>query len=112
MRTDMFGLSMLADDIAPDYEATVDATIRSIFGDPASARSEPAKVAQAILRVAAEAQPPVRLLLGGDAVSAAAAAAARRAEEDARWKAVSLSTDRDGVADSTTASAPPAAPLP
>jgi NAD(P)-dependent dehydrogenase (short-subunit alcohol dehydrogenase family) len=96
MRTDMFGLSMLEQSLAPDYEGTVGASIRGNFGDPNRARGNPAKVAQAILRVAEEKQPPVRLLLGSDAVSLAAGAAAERANEDARWRALSLSTDFDG----------------
>jgi NAD(P)-dependent dehydrogenase (short-subunit alcohol dehydrogenase family) len=96
MRTDMFGLSMLADPLAPDYEATVGAVIRRTFGRAEGARSDPAKVAQAILRVAEEKQPPVHLLLGSDAVSIAAAVAAERATEDARWKELSVSTDHDG----------------
>ena len=95
MRTDMFGLSMLAEPPSPDYEATVGAGVRATFGDPARARSNPAKVAQAILRLAEEKQPPVRLLLGSDAVAMAAAAATQRAEEDARWRALSVSTDFD-----------------
>jgi len=93
MRTDMFGLSMLADRLAPDYEGTVGAGIRATFGDPGRARSDPAKVAQAILRLSTEEQPPVHLLLGSDAVAVAGAAAAQRAEEDARWRALSVSTD-------------------
>lgn len=96
MRTDMFGLSMLADPLAPDYEATVGAAIRAVFGHPDGARGNPAKVAQAILQLADEKQPPVRLLIGTDAVFLAAAAAAERGEEDARWKALSVSTDYDG----------------
>ncbi len=86
MRTDMFGLAMLADPIAPDYQSTVEANVRATFGDPTRARSDPAKVARAILRIAEEAKPPLRLLVGSDAVSAAASALAARAEEDARWK--------------------------
>ena len=93
MRTDMFGLSMLAEHLAPDYEPTVGAVIRASFGRPEGANGDPAKVAQAILRLADEKQPPTHLLLGSDAVRIAAAAAAQRAEEDARWKALSLSTD-------------------
>jgi len=93
MRTDMFGTSMLADPIAPDYEPTVGAVIRTTFGRPEGANGDPSKVAQAILRLAAEKQPPLHLLLGSDAVRIAAAAAAQRAEEDERWKALSLSTD-------------------
>jgi len=96
MRTEMFGLSMLAGDIAPDYEATVGAIIRATFGRPDGARGNPAKVAQAILRLAEEKEPPVRVLMGTDALHLAAAAAAERAEQDARWKALSLSTDYDG----------------
>ena len=95
MRTDMFGLSMLASPPSPDYEATVGAGIRATFGDPTRARSDPARVAQAILRLAEEKQPPVHLLLGSDAVAVAAAALAQRSEEDARWRAVSVSTDFD-----------------
>jgi NAD(P)-dependent dehydrogenase (short-subunit alcohol dehydrogenase family) len=95
MRTDMFGLSMLAEPIAPDYQATVRAVIRSVFGNPDAARGNPAKVAQAILQLAEQNQPPVRLLLGSDAVQMAEVAAAERAAEDARWKALSVSTDHD-----------------
>jgi NAD(P)-dependent dehydrogenase (short-subunit alcohol dehydrogenase family) len=95
MRTDMFGPSMLAEPIAPDYEATVRAVILSIFGDPATARGNPDKIAQVILRLAQEPQPPVRLLIGSDAVQLAGAAAAERAAEDARWKELSASTDFD-----------------
>lgn len=93
MRTDMFGLSMLADPLAPDYEPTVGKVIRSVFGNRDAARSDPAKVASAILRLTTEAQPPVRLLVGSDAVALAGLAARERAEEDARWKWLSESTD-------------------
>lgn len=95
MRTDMFGLSMLAEPLASDYEPTVGTVIRTSFGRPEGANGDPPKVAQAILKLAAEKQPPVHLLLGSDAVRIAAAAAAQRAEEDERWKALSVSTDYD-----------------
>ncbi len=95
MRTDMFDAAMLAGPIAPDYQPTVEAVVRAQFGDIERARSSPTKVAQAILQLAAEPKPPVRLLVGSDAVAAAAARAAARADEDGRWKALSVSTDRD-----------------
>jgi NAD(P)-dependent dehydrogenase (short-subunit alcohol dehydrogenase family) len=95
MRTDMFGLAMLADPVAPAYQGTVSAVIRSGFGNPEAARGNPAKVAQAILQLAGLPQPPVRLLLGSDAVHMAAVAAAERMAEDARWKELSVSTDHD-----------------
>ncbi len=100
MRTEMFSLSMLDRSIEPDYEATVGTVIRDTFGRVDRARGNPAKVAQAILHLADERQPPVRLLIGSDAVSGAAAAAAARAEEDARWEALSVSTDIAGLGDS------------
>ena len=85
MRTDMFGLSMLAEPLAPDYEPTVGAVIRGTFGRPEGGRSDPARVVRAlILRLADEqSSSPVHLLLGSDAVSVAAAAPAARADEDA-----------------------------
>jgi NAD(P)-dependent dehydrogenase (short-subunit alcohol dehydrogenase family) len=92
MRTDMFGLSML-DPLTPDYEPTIGKVLRSTFGSPENARSAPDKVARAILRLAAEERPPVRLLLGSDAVALAGAAAAQRAEEDAHFRWLSESTD-------------------
>jgi hypothetical protein len=82
MRTDMFGPSMLADNLAPDYEGTVGKVIRTVFGRPEAANGDPATVAHAILRLTEEKEPPRRLLLGSDAVRGAAAAAAERAKED------------------------------
>jgi hypothetical protein len=49
------------------------------------------------LRLAEQDQPPVRLLLGSDAVHFAAVALAERAAEDARWRTLSESTDHDDV---------------
>jgi NAD(P)-dependent dehydrogenase (short-subunit alcohol dehydrogenase family) len=102
MRTDMFSTSMLAEALAPDYEGTVGATIRAMFGRAEDARSDPAKVAQAILRLAEEREPPVRLLVGTDAVFLAGLAAKARADEDAKWRALSASTDFDGLPDFAT----------
>ena len=93
MRTDMFGLGMLDAAIAPDYQGTVSAAIHRTFGNPAGARGNPSKIAQTILQLAREPEPPVRLLVGGDAVRVAAAALAARAEQDAHWQALSIASD-------------------
>jgi hypothetical protein len=61
-------------------------------------RGDTDKIAQVILRIAAEPNPPVRLLLGSDAVAVAAAANAERQRVDEQWRTVSLSTDFDGLA--------------
>jgi hypothetical protein len=63
-------------------------------GNPNAAQGDPAKVARAI---ADEPNPPLRLLLGSDAVFMADVVANARAQEDAAWKEVSLSTDADGI---------------
>ncbi len=60
-------------------------------------RGDPAKAARAIVTLAALPEPPLRLLLGSDAVFLAEQVAERRRAEDARWKELALSTDRDGA---------------
>jgi NAD(P)-dependent dehydrogenase (short-subunit alcohol dehydrogenase family)/uncharacterized protein (DUF302 family) len=99
MRTDWGGSSMRVDAIADDYQPTVGAVVRAVRASADAMRGDPAKVAQAILRLSDEKEPPVRLLIGSDAVHIAAVEAAARAAEDARWKALSLSTDFDGLVD-------------
>jgi hypothetical protein len=89
---------MRIDQIKPDYQATVGAFAAAMRGAPNAAQGDPAKVARAVLALADEANPPLRLLLGSDAVFMAAMVAKGRAEEDAAWKEVSLGTDADGTA--------------
>ena len=48
-----------------------------------------------MLAVAALDEPPVRLLLGSDAVQYAAVVARARAAEDEKWRYISVSTDHD-----------------
>jgi hypothetical protein len=62
-------------------------------------RGDPAKIAQVILRITEEPDPPVWLLLGSDVVWLAPPIAGARAGEDAKWRQLSLSTDRDGLPD-------------
>jgi hypothetical protein len=57
--------------------------------------SDPAKVAQLILRLAAIDHLPAHLLLGSDAVQYAGQTKATRAAEPDRWREISLSTDVD-----------------
>jgi NAD(P)-dependent dehydrogenase (short-subunit alcohol dehydrogenase family) len=97
MRTDWSGSSMRIDPIQPDYQATVGAFAAVMRGKPYAAQSDPAKVARVVLAVAGEPHPPLRLLLGSDAVFMAEVVAKARAQEDSAWRAVSLSTDADGI---------------
>jgi NAD(P)-dependent dehydrogenase (short-subunit alcohol dehydrogenase family) len=96
MRTDWAGSSMRIDAIEPDYAATVGAfaKVRDASWTP---QSDPAKVARALVAVANEPTPPLRLLLGSDAVFMAGILGKARAAEDEAWKELSLSTDTDGL---------------
>ena len=99
MRTDWAGSSMRIDEVRNDYQATVGARSKYFRENADIMRGDPAKVAQAILRVASEKEPPLRLLLGSDAVFLAGVNAAARAEEDAKWRSLGVSTDFDGLTD-------------
>jgi len=57
----------------------------------------PRKVAELVLQIAAMDNPPLRLLVGTDAVTYAAAAADARAAADATWRELSITTDHDDV---------------
>jgi hypothetical protein len=60
--------------------------------------SDPIKVAQVVLRLAASDSLPAHLLIGSDAVRFAAEAEKTRGAEAAQWREVSLSTDVDSSA--------------
>jgi NAD(P)-dependent dehydrogenase (short-subunit alcohol dehydrogenase family) len=97
-RTDWAGSSMRVDPFHDAYKPTVGAlaAYRSHAEPP---RGDPAKGAQAILQIASLEEPPLRLLLGTDAVFLAKAMATRRDAEDERWRHLSMSTDHDGMTD-------------
>jgi NAD(P)-dependent dehydrogenase (short-subunit alcohol dehydrogenase family) len=79
--------------LLPDYEPSVGAFIKAVAQVWGNENSDPAKVAQVILRLADMDQLPAHLLLGSDAVHFAAQAEATRTAEAKRWHALSVSTD-------------------
>ncbi|MFI9009724.1 oxidoreductase [Actinosynnema sp. NPDC053489] len=97
MRTDWAGSSMGVHPVSPAYEPTVGAVnaVRSTL--MARAAGDPAKVADVLLRVVGLDDPPVRLLLGSDAVRFAGEVERARAASDARWRGLSVSTDHDDL---------------
>jgi NAD(P)-dependent dehydrogenase (short-subunit alcohol dehydrogenase family) len=97
MRTDWAGASMSIPPISAPYDETVGARARLMSGGPDWAAGDPAKVAQVVLQLTELPDPPVRLLTGTDASNYATAAWQARAESDARWRALSVSTDHDDV---------------
>ncbi len=97
IRTDWAGSSMHVDEVRDEYRATVGAFMDGVRKSPDGARGDPAKMAQVLLRIAAMPAPPLRLLLGGDAVFLADLTAKQRAAEDAKWRSLSVTTDFDGL---------------
>ena len=80
-------------ELLPDYEPSVGAIIKALHSLWGKENSDPAKVAQVILRLTDSEQLPAHLLLGSDAVQYAHQAEAMRAQEAERWRGVSVSTD-------------------
>jgi len=78
-----------------DYEPSVGATITALAAYWGNETSDPAKVAQLVLRLAAGEHLPAHLLIGSDAVQYAGQAETTRAQEAERWRDVSVSTDVD-----------------
>jgi hypothetical protein len=69
--------------------------LRNIAGNE---NSDPDRVAQVVLKVAEHETPPLRLLLGSDALQYLAPVEADRAATAERWKAVSTSVDFSATA--------------
>lgn len=99
IRTDWGGSSMRIDPIHADYEPTIGAFRSHLRENLDTVRGDPQKGAQAILKVVAAPDPPLRLLLGTDALFLARTVSAERAAEDEKWAALSASTDFDGLGD-------------
>jgi NAD(P)-dependent dehydrogenase (short-subunit alcohol dehydrogenase family) len=82
-------------DLLPDYEPSVGSVVKALASYWGHETSDPVKVAQVILRLAAADRLPAHLLLGSDAAKHAGDAEATRAADAERWRDVSVSTDFD-----------------
>jgi NAD(P)-dependent dehydrogenase (short-subunit alcohol dehydrogenase family) len=92
-RTDWGGSSMTLHQVGEDYESTVGQINRYRAETDGKQPGDPAKAARAIVDIVALDNPPLRLLLGKDALDLADKASRSRAEEAAHWAAVTTSTD-------------------
>jgi NAD(P)-dependent dehydrogenase (short-subunit alcohol dehydrogenase family) len=92
-RTDFAGASTTIAPENPVYAATVGKVARFQREYNGAQPGDPAKAAAAILRVTSVDEPPLRLLLGSDAVRAADEATKARSEVDEKWRQLSESTD-------------------
>jgi len=99
MRTDWGGASMSTPPISEPYQATVGASDRAMAGFEHVANGDPRKVARLVLTVAELDDPPLRLLAGSDAYDYGREAWRHRIEVDAKWEALSRSTDHDAAGD-------------
>ncbi|RKR91276.1 short-subunit dehydrogenase [Micromonospora pisi] len=94
-RTDWGGSSMRVAEVGADYEETVGrihAYRREVDGQQPG---DPARAAQVIVGIVGLPDPPLRLLLGSDALRLAEESSLSRAQEASRWAEVSRSTDFD-----------------
>jgi NAD(P)-dependent dehydrogenase (short-subunit alcohol dehydrogenase family) len=82
-------------DLLPDYEPSVGAVAKALKSYWGHENSDPVKVAQVVLHLAASDRLPAHLLIGSDAVRFAGEAEATRAADAAQWREISLSTDFD-----------------
>jgi NAD(P)-dependent dehydrogenase (short-subunit alcohol dehydrogenase family) len=80
-------------DLLTDYEPSVGAILELLTQIGGNEASDPARVAQVILRLAAHDNPSAHLLLGSDALHYFGQADAARAAAADLWRTVSLSTD-------------------
>lgn len=92
-RTDFAGSSTKIQDVRPEYDSTVGKAARFQFEYNGKQPGDPAKAAQVVIEVAKMDEPPLRLLLGSDAVGIVGKADLRKAESDKKWRDLSTSTD-------------------
>jgi NAD(P)-dependent dehydrogenase (short-subunit alcohol dehydrogenase family) len=99
-RTDFAAPSTIQSHIRPEYDSTVGAAARFQAEYNGKQPGDPIRAAEVLLQVAAMDQPPLRLLLGSDAIKIVEQADLARMESDRRWRELSSSTDRPGGPDS------------
>ncbi len=94
-RTDWASSSMSYTEPSEDYHDTVGRRLDLIRGLATRAPGDPAKAAQAIITVVNEPNPPIRLLLGSDAIRIVRQADQAKLAEIDRWEKLSTSTNFD-----------------
>ncbi|MEV4629646.1 oxidoreductase [Micromonospora sp. NPDC049523] len=98
-RTDWGGSSMRIAEVGAAYEETVGRIHAYRREADGKQPGDPGRAAQVIVGVVALPDPPLRLLLGSDALQMAEQASVARTQETSRWAEVSRSTDFDGQHD-------------
>ncbi|WP_225809847.1 oxidoreductase [Streptomyces spinosus] len=91
MRTDWAGSSMATPPVSAPYERVVGGAVAAIREQDGRQPGDPVRIAQVLLDITEAEEPPLRLLLGKDAVAVARDMAGRLAAQDAQWRHVSES---------------------
>jgi hypothetical protein len=86
-------------EVTPDYERTVGRMHAFRRNAEGHQPGDPARAARVLVDVVGHEHPPLRLLLGSDALHAAERSSRARAQEAAVWADVSRSTDAAGAGD-------------
>lgn len=97
-RTDFAGSSSKMQAGRPEYDSTVGAAERFQRAYDGKQPGDPAKAAAVIVEIAKMAEPPLRLLLGSDAVRIIEQADRAKTAADQKWRYLSVSTDFVGAA--------------
>lgn len=92
-RTDFAGVSTSLREGRPEYDATVGAAARFQREYNGKQPGDPARAALAVLRLASDENPPLRIVLGSDAYNAAEKNDLAKIEMSKKWKDLSISTD-------------------
>ena len=92
-RTDFAGSSTEIREGRPEYDSTVGRTARFQRDYNGKQPGDPVKAAAAILHIVSLSNPPLRLLLGSDAVRFVEQNDLEKMESDRKWKKLSMSTD-------------------
>lgn len=92
-RTDWYGSSMAYADPIPDYDRSVGMIRAYVQANADAMPGDPRKAAQVIRDLADLADPPLRLVLGADALAIARNGYKRNLDDLERWSGLSESTD-------------------
>ncbi|MBB3146449.1 NAD(P)-dependent dehydrogenase (short-subunit alcohol dehydrogenase family) [Phyllobacterium trifolii] len=97
-RTDFAGASTTIQNGRPEYDATVGVVARFQRNYDGKQPGDPVKAADAVLHITSLDEPPLRLLLGSDAMNAVEKNDIAKIEADRKWRELSISTDFDASA--------------
>jgi len=92
-RTDFAGSSTTIREGRPEYDSTIGAVARFQRDYNGVQPGDPVRAAAVVIHVASLDEPPLRLLLGSDAVHIVEQADLARIEADKKWRDLSVSTD-------------------